>query len=252
MPGCKDVGKMARSLNEDQEMLEAMLADERLSRIMIDEWETAVRVSPTLLFAVLLNRVRHDLETKPYTFERTDNRMMVIFDTRSIVELLSRRDIRDYLAQMLASFAKVRSYTVSVRKRPGIWHKYRFSDLDVDSLIRLSKNLSDDRRFPVYKRIADLCLFTLAVFSEFAQTNRKAMLKSYPELGLLSGKTVEDFKEYGEYFYRAAATLSPNDAGGIRAVMEELSEEFGLAAKPLTFMADHYLGGLKTKVFLSG
>lgn len=237
---------MVRSLEDDAEMVSAMLEDERLARVLIDEWDTAVQVSPKLFFAVLLHRVRHDLRNRTYTFERDNKQMMVIFDTASILELLDRPDVRDYLSDMLASFSRIRSYTVSVRKRTGVWYRHRISDYDVDSLIRLSERMSEETRLPIYRRIGDVCLFTLGVFSEWLQTDRRAMLKSYPELGLLAAKNVDDFKDYGEYFYRAAARLSPS---GQQAVLDELSREFSLAAKPLTFMADHYLGALKTKVF---
>lgn len=248
MPGGSDLVRMVRNLYDDEDLLDSMLDDERVARVLIDEWESAVQVSPRLFFAVLLNRVRRDLEHHTYTFERRNNQVMVIFDTNNILDLLANRSIREYLAEMLASFARVNSYSVAVRKRKGIWHRYRFSDFDVDSLIRLSEQVSDERRFPVYKRIADVCLFSLAVFSEFVDSDRRAMLKSYPELGLLAAKNVDDFKEYGEYFYREAARMSHLEA--VQEVLSELSEEFSLVAKPLTFMADHYLGGLKTKVFL--
>ena len=249
-PDTNDVGALVRAVDEDEDLLSAMLEDERLAHALIDEWDRAVQVSPKLFFAVLLHRVRHDLEHRSYTFERDKNQMMVIFDTSNILDLLSRSNIRDYLAEMLSSFARIQSYTVSVQKRAGIWYRYRFSDYDVDSLIRLSERLSEERRFPIYRRIADVCLFSLSLFSDWMDSDRRAMVKSHPELGLLAAKNPGDYKEYGEYFYGEAARLSPREEAPLGDALRNLSQEFSLAAKPLTFMADHYLGPLKTKVFL--
>ena len=97
MPEADDRQRMARVLREDAEIREAMLADERVFRRMLTDPLSVLRVSPALFFAILLARVRADLENEPYTLERSKRLSMVLFDVPQIVELLDDRRLRRYL-----------------------------------------------------------------------------------------------------------------------------------------------------------
>ena len=83
------------------------------------------------------------------------------------MDLLSQKQIRDYLAEMLVSFTRIESFTLPVRVRKGIWRKYRFNDLNVDSLIRYCQAVDEEYRFRFYKRIADVCLFLASARSGY-------------------------------------------------------------------------------------
>ena len=69
-----------------------------------------------------------------------------------------------YLAEMLVSFVKINSFTIPIRVRKGVWRKFRFSDFDINSLIKYSQMIEQDQRYHPYKRIADICLFTIGIF----------------------------------------------------------------------------------------
>jgi hypothetical protein len=155
---------------------------------------------------------------------------------------------------MLVSFVRINSYTIPIRIRKGIWRKYRFSDYDIDSLMRYSEALSREQRFPSYKRIADICLFTRGIFPEKGQLERFSPA--------VAGKGKQELENYGRYFYRAAAeyaelmeqqSLSAEQQLRLREIIEvllQLSEHFVMAVKPLTFMANHYLEPFKDELFL--
>ena len=88
MPEETDQQRMIRCSREDAEILEGMLADEKvLHRLLDDPTFTLLRVSPALFFSVLLARVKLDLE-------RQSRLSMVLFDSPQVVELLSNPEVR--------------------------------------------------------------------------------------------------------------------------------------------------------------
>jgi hypothetical protein len=250
MPGCRDMERMTRVLRDDEDILEGMLTDERLFNYLMNDPESLVSISPYLFFSILLNRVKNDLKQQPYTIERQDRYQMVVFDSRDVVELLRDRKIFNYLIDMLVSFVRINSYSVSIRVRKGIWRKYRFSDFDIDSLIKYSEMIDEEQRFPSYKRIADICLFIIGVFSDYVDTWSKQSGFEHPRLRNLSRRNRDDFMKNGQYFYRAASEQKMAQMLELNRVLQELSEKFILASKPLTFLSRHYLGLLKEKLFL--
>ena len=249
MPQRPDTGRVVAMLRDDEEILDGMVGDPALAEHILQNPEPVLDLSPQLLFAVLLIRAREDLRTRPFTFEKSTNRMMVIFDTKLILELLAQKPVLVYLSRMLASFVKIRSFSVTVPVRPGIWRRYSFSDFDVESLIRFGEVADESRRFAIYKRIADLCLFTVGIFPEYllptvaAEGNTRRLVRNREK------KRMEEYQECGKYFYREASRLPDPSAGEARTVLAELSEKFDIAVKPLGFLADHYLGALRTKAF---
>ena len=254
MPGYTQLQRMVRILKEDEDILEAMLADEKLFHILKHDPRSLLQVSPHLFFTVLLNRVQEELKTRSYTVETSFGSHALVFDSAAVAAFLEDRSIRNYLADMLVSFVRINSYTIPIRVRKGIWRKYRFSDYDIDSLMRHSEVLSREQRFPSYKRIADICLFTRGIFHEHAQQ------ESLPPS--VAGKGKQELENYGRYFYRAAAeyaelvehhSLSMEQQLRLQEIIEvliQLSEHFVMAVKPLTFMADHFLEPFKDELFL--
>jgi hypothetical protein len=256
MPGYTELQRMIRILREDEDILEAMLADEKLFRILSDDPQILLQVSPHLFFTVLLNRVHQDLKTRSYTVENDLGSNALVFDSAAVVGFLEERSIRNYLADMLVSFVRINSCTIPIRVRRGIWRKYRFSDYDIDSLMRYSEVLSREQRFPSYKRIADICLFTRGILDE--QTQLKPLFPSS------AGRGKQELENYGRYFYKAAAenaeltehqSLTAEQQQRLQEIIEvllQLSEHFVKAVKPLTFMANHYLEPFRDEIFLNG
>jgi len=252
MPGYTQRQRMIRVLRDDEDILEAMLADEKLFHILEHDPQTLLQISPHLFFTVLLNRVQEEMKTRSYTVETDFGSHALVFDSAAVVGFLGDRSIRNYLADMLVSFVRINSYTIPVRIRQGIWRKYRFSDYDIDSLMRHSEVLSREQRFPSYKRIADICLFTRGIFND--QAGRLALS--------VAGKGQQELENYGRYFYKAASeygelmeheSLSPEQQLRLREIIDvlaQLSEHFVMAVKPLNFMANHFLEPFKDEVFL--
>jgi hypothetical protein len=241
-PAVEDRQKMLRTLREDDEILEGMIADEKVFHRLLDDPLSLLAVSPALFFAILLARVASDLTREHYTFERSRGLTMALFDTAQVVALLENRDLRVYLTDLLVSFVRINSFSASVRVRRGIWRKVRFSDFDIDHLVRYGSQLDESQRFPVYKRIADICLFTLGVFSQgsgatlpFLQAG--SMLKP--------GRTRDDYIAQGASFYDLASKHRDARARSLSEVLSTLAEKITLAAKPLSVMSTRYLQPFK-------
>jgi len=254
MPGCTQQQRMLRILREDEDILEAMLVDAKLFHVLNDDPQSLLQVSPHLFFTVLLSRVKEELKTRAYTVENDYGSHAIVFDSAAVVGFLEDRSIRNYLADMLVSFVRINSYTIPIRVRKGIWRKYRFSDYDIESLMRYSEVLSREQRFPSYKRIADICLFTRGILHD--QTQLKRICVS------VAGKGTQELENYGRYFYRAAAeyaelmehqSLTIEEQRRLQEIIEvmlQLSEHFVMAVKPLTFIANHFLEPFKDELFL--
>lgn len=229
--------RMLRVLREDEEILRAMLADERLFRRIGSDPEMILRVSPRLLFCVLMARVKRDLEHIRYTVEPD---RAVVFDGPRIVSLLEDTRIADYLVEVLVSFVRVRSTSFAVRLRRGLWARYRFSEMDLPGLIRLTAALGEEERFGWYRRIGDLCLFLLGVYPDAVPAQR----------GLPAGRRLfrADYLKSGRSCYAAAAQHPRADAA-LAEVLERLAEAFELAVKPLDHLASRYLVSLRDRLY---
>jgi len=251
MPETMDKERTVELVQEDQRFAEAMLDDDRLFERLMSGEEILLSVSPWLLFTVLLRRARRDLETAPFTTERRSLQRVVLFDTDEVADLLDQDALRKYLASMLASFTRIESMTVAVRVRKGIWRRYRTNELDVESLMRYSQALDEALRFEPYKRIGDVCLFLSGMFPSAIEARYR-----YPMSGEIRprarSRTVvsrEDYEAHGQAFYRLAAEHRAAEVEGLEEVLESLSENFLLAEKALSFVADRYLGLIRTKLF---
>ena len=173
-PEASDRGRLAQLVAEDEAFRAALLGDDRLvERVLTDE-ETFLRISPTLYFEVLLRRALKEMEAASHTVERSGRQSIPVFDAGEVVELIARPGVLYYLAEMLASFTRIRSHVVPVRGRKGVRRRVRYNDLDIDSLISLCATADEDHRFDFYRRIADVCLFTTGLFPEHAHPDRQA------------------------------------------------------------------------------
>jgi len=250
IPETEDAQRMIRVLREDEEILEGMLADEKVLHHLLDDPLSMLRVSPALFFSVLMARVKLDLERQPYTLERSNRLSMALFDSPQVVALLENKDIRAYLTDMLVSFVRINSFSTTVRVRTGVWRRIRFCDFDIDSLLRYSSAIDESRRFSAYKRIADICLFTLGIFSpeEVAAGGALPFLRDGMRMALRRSR--EDYIAQGTIFYTLASRHREAAARQVSDILSLLAEKIALAAKPLHVMSARYLTPFKDKVFL--
>ena len=250
-PDAADTEHLKRLIAEDEAFRMALVGDERIfARVMTDE-EIFLRISPALYFEVLLRRALVELEQAVYTLEYDRAGTIPVFDTSAVVELLARRGVVGYLADMLSSFTRVRVSVTAVRVRRGIWRRVRTSDMDIDSLVRMCSTAEPEQRFAFYKRIADVCLFVSGLFPHSARgvqrSSTTGVLGSTP--AARSRRSLEEYVQEGRRFYELAAEHPAARALELTGVLGLLGENFTTATKPLRFIASHYLHSKGRQLF---
>ncbi len=250
-PAAANQEHLKQLLRGDETFRVAMVSDERVFQQVMNDEEIFLKISAPLYFEVLLRKTLRELETATHTVERTGRQNIPVFDTKEVVNLLSRPEVLDYLAQMLASFTRIHSYTVPVRVARGIRRRIRYNDMDIDSLIRFCTTADEEHRLGFYKRIADVCLFVSSFFPDYAFFDYR-----YPTTGqthpLAVGRmrrSLEDYEREGRTFYGLAEEHPVARALQFSEVFGLLREHFTSARKPLSFIATHYLHARKQALF---
>ncbi|MBM3959112.1 MAG: hypothetical protein FJ314_04975, partial [SAR202 cluster bacterium] len=155
-------------IREDESFRQGMVGDDRVfQRVMADD-EIFLKVSPALYFEVLLRRAARELQIATHTLERSGSGRIPVFDAQEVSSFLARPEVLEYLATMLASFTRIRSYVTHVRIAHGVRRRVRFNDMDVDSLVTLCAATGEEHRLALYKRIGDVCLFLTGLFPAHA------------------------------------------------------------------------------------
>jgi len=251
-PEVRDKERLKQILRHDEDFRGKYVADDKVFGRMMDDDEIFLKISPTLFFEILLRRAAADLEGVGYTFEKSSSMKVPVFDSRDVVELLSQESLLIYLAEMLSSFTRVESYAVSFRIRKGFWKKIRFNDLDIHGLMALCDVVEDPYRLGFYKRIADICLFMLGIYPDFAEREHR-----YPFSGQVRPKlpgrariSPEEYEREGQRFYRLAAEHDSAKQGELSDVFWALHDHFQKAKKPLNFIAEHYLQYKRESFFM--
>ena len=238
----------------DEERRAEILGSQRLFEALLPHDGSLAPVSPRLFFEALLRRAVEELQGAQHTFERTGSvsgERVPVFDAAEVAAFAAQPRILHYLASLLSSFTKVHSHTERVWVRRGVVRKVRYSDLDVHSMLRLIHQTEEHERLPLYRRTGDLCLLILGVFPDFAATAHR-----YPGSGALRGQSsyrrrlsTEEYETVAAEMYGHAAQYG---TGEMSAVHRALRERIADAKKPLNFMAEHYLGFRRDRLFGMG
>ena len=242
-PEVSDKARLRKLIRVDQDLRHAFIEDENTAQKILTDREAFLKISPRLYFEILLSKTRRELEGASHTIETSGAKKIAVFDTKEVVDLLYRKEIIFYLADMLASFVKVEDYTIFYPTEPQIWRKIRFSDLDIDSLIVFSESVDEESRLGFFKRIGDICLFILGLFPEYVQATHRYPFSGElrPQLAGRVRRSAEDYEEEGRRFYQLAAEHPAARSVELSQVFNLLHEKFNAARKPLNFIAHHYL-----------
>lgn len=246
----RDYDEIRGIIKGKADLIDIMLDDERLFRAAMAEDNIFLKLSPFLLFTILLRKVHRDLKETTFTIEPVGRKeRLPVFDAPQVAELLGDKDVCTYLADMLSSFTKVGTTTLYFKNGPTL-SKRIFNDTDLEDVIDLSNILPEDSRFSLYKRAADICLFLTGIFPDYIFSREEegnSLLKNKEAGGNQSD--LEAYEKQGQMFYRQAASHKTAKAVGLDRVLLILSEKFVLARKPLTMIADRYMGAKRDQWF---
>ena len=242
-PGVIDKPKLKQIVKEDEGFRNTFIDDEKVFRRLVNEEEAFLKISPALFFEVLLRKVARDLKEVSYTIEKTGTTKIPVFDTKDVVEFLAKESLLDYLADMLSSFTRIETYAFSIQVGEHIYERVRINDLDMLSLIDLCEAVEDTYRLGFYKRIADICLFIIGIFPDYAEYDYRYPFSGQlrPQIRGKARMSVEDYEKEGRKFYKLAAEHPSARELDLSEVFWALHEDFQKAKKPLNFIAEHYL-----------
>jgi hypothetical protein len=200
---------------------------------------------------VLLRKAEEEFEKSGWTVEKVGQNKIPVFDNDKMTDYISDESILEYLSNMLCTFTRIDSFTIPVRVKKGIWRKIRFSDMDIDSLIRLSSVIEEANRFFYFKRIADLSIFILGVFPEYiAQDYRYPYSQNLrPKLTERIKRSEDGYRKEAKIYYSLAAVRKESYISGLSSVLSKMENNINLAVKILDFITQHYLHITKYEFF---
>lgn len=250
-PDVRDKSNLKKIIRRDEDFRDSFIGDENVFRKLMTDDEIFLKISPVLFFEILLRKAALELSRTSYTLEKSRTMSIPVFDTQDLVELLNKQSLVIYLADMLSTFTRIESYAVSFRVRKGIWKKIRFNDMDINSLVRFSAALENEYRLGLYKRIADLCLFILGIFPDYAEGNYRYPLSGEirPQISGRIKISPEEYEKKGRQFYRLAAEHQAAVASDLSDIFWDLHKNFRKAKKPLNFIAEYYLRTKRHSLF---
>jgi hypothetical protein len=238
----RDYDHVVDLIRDKEDLLEPMLEDPKLAERIFRDEEALVRVSPFLFFSVLLRRLRKDLEKEAYILDvDTTGKRIPVFEGPAVAELLSDGQTRDYLAEMLSSFARTNSGII-YWKEHGAWQKRRFSDIDIDDMIDLARIIDPEMRPGLYKRVADIALFVSGIFPEHTAlfaTHRRSMFAAK--------RMLKDYEQTGKRFYSVAAVEI--DQAHWKPALGMLAKRFTLARLALNCLSERYFKTSRARYF---
>ena len=227
-------------VRDKDDLLEPMLEDPKLAERLTNDLEIFIRVSPYLMFSVLLRRVRRDLEGQSFVLERdARGKRIPVFEAAQASELLADPPMREYLTEMLCSFVRT-NIAVLYRQEGRGWQKRKFSDMDMEDMMALCQLVESQLKPRLYKRIADIALFLTGIYPDHASAFvRKPRSQDW--------RIVPEYEREGRRFYALAARET--EPPGPASVFEQLAEKFTLAREALNTLSDHYLKPLRSRYF---
>ena len=256
LPGLSNALSVREAIRNDPAYRKAIVSDERVFSQVINDKESFLKISPSLYFEVLLRRAQKDLISSSYTIEREGRGNIPVFDTGKVAGFLDTPNMLEYLANMLASFTRIRSFVVPVRVRKGIRRRVRYNDMDVDSLIDFAARADESERFSYYKRIGDVCLFLTGLFRDSTYSQKShggsnIQSGTYPRTTFVRKRrrSVEEYESEGRRFYRLAEEHPTASVLELTDVFSVLRDEFSAARKPLAFLSARYLHSRPNKLF---
>lgn len=235
----RDYDRIKDAVRGKPDLLQVMLDDPRVFDRLMSDTDAVVRVSPFLVFTVLLRRVQADLRSRSFTMEVSSQGTLPVFDAEAAAELLEDPSVRDYLAVMLEEFTRIDRHTVQVWGASGP-RFVSYSNFAVEDMEMLAQLTAEDRRFPIYRRLGDLCLFLTGMFADHLarrarETNGGRGRRPVPVRG------IAEYEELGRTYYRRAAEAEPAAGAGLGRLLARLADEFTVARKPLAVLAQRYI-----------
>ena len=219
-----------------------------------------LRISPFLAFSLTVRWATYELSSAKFVPEWPGAaRRALVMDVPRLREFLSAPLHRFFLAELLASYARVASGSVLVATSRGL-RRRRFSELDPVQLAGLLEVVGEAERPGVLRRLGDLALFLTGVFPDYVArrgfsgvdqgrlarttvTNKRTTVtpSAVPAARLGGDDALALLARLGRRWYEVAARLLPSPPPVDVAVIGEIAERFDDARRVLNVVAERFL-----------
>lgn len=208
-------------------------------------------ITPHLAFAALVYQTARDLGSASYVPEWVGaGERLPVFDATTLREFIDGVTRRYMLIDFLASFTRVASGSIWVRTARG-YRRRRYSELDPIALAEVVEGLPAAQRSPGYRRLGEVSLFLTGVFPDHTARHplsairqaRLARISGVGESSLVGVDYLHLLEAVGRAWYDRAAATAHLPAESQRS-MADMAENFTLARRFLTYLADKYLHNL--------
>jgi hypothetical protein len=229
--------------------------------------------SPFLIFAVAVHAAAAELQSMDHVPELSGRRERVpLFDAPELRDFLSSPARRLFLAELLASFTRVRAgvtgrqhaATAGTPGGPGAAaarrggpagsrarRPRRMSELDLPRMAGQLDEVPEADRPGAYRRLGDVALFLTGVFPDYAVSHalgpvnaerllRAARVPAREREELATAPAIDLFEYLGAQWYRAAWALARTRTARL-AVVAEVADRFRQARRVLNHIADRRL-----------
>ena len=202
-----------------------------------DDAERFRYVSPFLIFAAAVHRASATLVGAAYVTDRTGPRSRLpVFDGPQLAAFASAPRHRLFLAELLASYARMASGVVYSRTERG-WRRQRWDELDLPRLAALLDALPAADRPAVWRRLGDGALFLAGVFPD--HVDHTLGLVEVARLQRATGLRLRSAEGPVTGLLEELAARAYERVGG--AVPPDVVAAPGIARRVLTLVADRYL-----------
>ena len=236
----RDLNEVVALIRDKEDLLDQMLDDPKLLERFFNDEEALIKLSPCFFFTILLRHVRREIEKENYLYDYevgARKQRIPVFAVEEVTELLAESDALNYLAEMLASFARSKSIVHRWTDENGHQQRHRFDGTDIDDMIELCQRLQPAERARYYRRIGDIALFFSGIFPDHAAYYHFMTPRSARRVN--RGRNLHDYEREGQAFYQRAArhcATSPRST-----VLNTLSENFSNARRALNVLSERYL-----------
>ncbi len=227
-------------VRDKEDFLEQMLDDPKLLQRLFRDRDAVLAVSPNMIFAILLRHIRREIREESYLYDYevgAKKQRIPVFAVPEVTDLLEESDAINYLAEMLASFARTKSIVLTWMDSSGKRQKTRFNDMDIDDMIQLSRQIDPAHRPRYYRRIGDIALFLSGIYPDHAAFYHFLTPRSSRKVS--RGRNLHDYEREGQTFYHKAAQHAHEPRRG--SLLTTLSENFGNARRALNLLSERYL-----------
>jgi len=95
-PDVRDKYRLKQIIREDEDFRSKFISDEKIFNRILDDEEILLKISPSLLFEILLRKTVNVFKKSSYTFEKTTTMRIPVFDTSDIVKLFAQESLLIY------------------------------------------------------------------------------------------------------------------------------------------------------------